>query len=146
MPLIMTRTQLEDMLAHLRSDRTQERCGLLAGEGERVTRVLPVPNSARSPSSYRMDGPEFFTAIQACNFEPLAIYHSHLAGPPTPSATDIAEATYPDSFYVIVSFQIEPPPVRAFQIRDGRVTEVEVIIDNDEGRTTKDERWMTKDG
>ncbi len=127
--MVIPRTLFNDMLAHLRGDLTQERCGLLAGEDGRVTRVLPVPNSLGSPWAYRMDGPEFIAAMTACDFEPLAIYHSHLAGPSTPSPTDVAEAYYPDSSYVIVSFHVEPPSVRAFRIVGGRVNEVDVRVE-----------------
>ena len=127
--LVIPRTLFDEMLAHLRGDLTQERCGLLAGENGHVTRVLPVPNSLGSPWAYRMDGPEFVTAMTACDFEPLAIYHSHLSGPPTPSPTDVAEAYYPDSFYVIVSFHVEPPSVRAFRIARQQAQEVEVKIE-----------------
>lgn len=127
--LIIPQTLFDEMLAHLRGDLTQERCGLLAGEDGRVTRVLPVPNALRSPVAYRMDGPEFIDALKACNWEPLAIYHSHVAGPPIPSATDLAEATYPDSIYVIVSFHVKPPSVRAFRIVAGQVTEVVVRVE-----------------
>ena len=127
--LILSQAQLDEMLAHLRSDRSQEMCGLLAGADSRVTRVLPVPNSLRSPYAYRMAGPEFVAAMRVCDFEPLGIFHSHLSGPPTPSATDVAEATYPDSVYVIVSFHSEPPTVRAFRIAEGRVSDVELRIE-----------------
>lgn len=117
------------MLAYLRGDLSQERCGLLAGADDRVSRVLPVPNSLRSPTAYRMDGPEFIAAMRACDFEPLAIYHSHPNGPDAPSPTDLAEATYPDARYVIVSFRAEPPSVRAFAIAHGRASEVEIRIE-----------------
>ena len=62
----------------------------------------------------------------ACDFQPLAIYHSHPAGPPIPSQTDIAEAFYPDSVYIIISLAHKPPSVRAFRIAGGVVTEVEL--------------------
>ncbi len=127
--LIIPQTLIDEMLAHLRGDLTRERCGLLAGSEGRATRVLPVPNALDSPWAYRMDGPEFIAAMKACDFEPLAIYHSHLAGPPTPSATDVGEATYPDSIYVIVSFHVEPPNVRAFRIAAGHVVEVDVQVE-----------------
>ena len=127
--LVIPQAQLEAMLAYVRSDRSQEMCGLLAGEAQRATQVLPVPNSLHSPYAYRMDGPEFVAAMRACDFEPLGIFHSHLAGPPTPSATDVAEATYPDSVYVIVSFHSEPPTVRAFRIAEGRVSDVDLRIE-----------------
>ncbi|HEY4688714.1 MAG TPA: M67 family metallopeptidase [Anaerolineae bacterium] len=133
----MSQAQFDEMLAGARSDRAQEMCGLLAGRDGRVTRVLPVPNSLRSPVAYRMDGPEFVEAMKACDFEPLAIYHSHPHGPAVPSPTDVAEALYPDSIYVIISFVVEPPSVRAFRIVRGEVSEVGIKVD--EGRMTKDE-------
>src|SRR5512143_1784342 len=115
---------LDQMVAHVLSDPDHEMCGLLDGRAGEIEQVLAVPNAARSPSAFRMDGPEFIAAMQACNFEPFGIYHSHIAGPPTPSATDIAEANYPEAVYVIVSLHVSPPSVRAFSILNGQVQEV----------------------
>ena len=120
--LRFSRAQLEQMIAQARADAPLETCGLLAGRDGRVTRVLPVPNILRSRVAYRMDGPEFLDAMAACDFEPLAIYHSHPQGPPVPSPTDVAESYYPDSIYVIISLAQEPPSVRAFRIVSGVVT------------------------
>jgi proteasome lid subunit RPN8/RPN11 len=75
-----------------------------------------------------MDGPEFGQAMIGCDFEPLGIFHSHPAGPPVPSPTDIAEAAYPDSIYVVISLQIRPPSVRAFAIVEEQVAEMEIDI------------------
>ena len=110
------------MIAQARADAPLETCGLLAGRDGRVTRVLPVPNILRSRVAYRMDGQEFLDAMATCDFEPLAIYHSHPQGPPVPSPTDVAESYYPDSIYVIISLAQEPPSVRAFRIVNGLVT------------------------
>ena len=118
---------IDQMLAHVLSDPDHEMCGLLAGRAGEINRVLPVPNALRSPSAYRMDGREFIQAMQACNFEPIGIYHSHIAGPATPSATDIAEANYPDSITIIISLQVSPPSVRGFRIVEARVTEVDIM-------------------
>jgi proteasome lid subunit RPN8/RPN11 len=120
--LRLSRVQLEQMIAQARADAPLETCGLLAGREGRVTRVLPVPNILRSRVAYRMDGQEFLDAMAACDFEPLAIYHSHPQGPPVPSPTDVAESYYPDSIYVIISLAQEPPSVRAFRIVNGLVT------------------------
>ena len=103
-------------------------CGLLSGQGHVVERVWPVPNVLESPVAYRMDGPEFAAAMIGCGFEPLGIFHSHPAGPPVPSPTDIAEAAYPDSVYVVISLQTTPPSVRGFTIVDGQVSEVNLSI------------------
>jgi proteasome lid subunit RPN8/RPN11 len=122
----LPRAFLEQMVAQARADAPLETCGLLAGRDERAMRVLPVPNVLHSPVQYRMGGQEFAEAMIACDFEPLAIYHSHPAGPPVPSPTDIAESFYPDSVYIIISLAQEPPSVRAFRITGGGVTEIEL--------------------
>ena len=122
----LPRALLERMVAQARADAPLETCGLLAGLDERTMRVLPVPNVLHSPVQYRMGGQEFAEAMIACDFEPVAIYHSHPAGPSIPSQTDIAEAFYPDSVYIIISLAHEPPSVRAFYITGGGVTEIEL--------------------
>jgi proteasome lid subunit RPN8/RPN11 len=126
--LTFPRPLYEQLLAYVLSAPTFEMCGLLAGQAGIVDRVLPVPNALQSPVVYRMDGPEFAAAMAACDFEPLGIFHSHPAGPPVPSPTDIAEAAYPDSLYVVISLQNTPPSVRAFRIVDEQVSEVALTI------------------
>ncbi|MBP7688637.1 MAG: M67 family metallopeptidase [Thermoflexales bacterium] len=122
--LIFTSEQFQAMLAHVLADRSEERCGLLAGQANRVGAVLPVPNALHSAVAYQMDGREFIEAMVACDFEPVGIFHSHPAGPPVPSPTDIAQAAYPDAVYLIVALNQSPPSVRAFRIIEGQVTEV----------------------
>jgi len=125
----LSRAQLEQIIAQACADAPMETCGLMAGRDGRVERVLPVPNVLRSRVEYRMDGQEFADAMVACDFEPLAIYHSHPQGPSIPSPTDIAQAFYPDSVYIIISLGQEPPSVRAFRIVEGVVTEVELEVE-----------------
>jgi proteasome lid subunit RPN8/RPN11 len=117
-----------EMVAHTLSQPALEMCGLLAGRDGVVDRVWPVPNALQSPVAYRMDGPEFAEAMSGCEFEPLGIFHSHPAGPSVPSPTDVAEAAYPDSTYVVISLQTTPPSVRAFTIVEAQVSEVTLII------------------
>ena len=117
------RAFLDQMVAQAYADAPLETCGLLAGRDECAMRTLPVPNILHSRVAYCMGGQEFADAMVACDFEPLAIYHSHPQGPPTPSPTDIAEAFYPDSVYLIISLAQSPPSVRAFRIVNGVVTE-----------------------
>jgi len=119
------------MMAHVLSDPTLEMCGLLSGREGVVDRVWPVPNAWHSPVAYRMDGPEFTEAMIGCEFEPLGIFHSHPDGPPVPSPTDIAQAAYPESIYVVISLQTTSPSVRAFRIVVEQVTEVKLDILNE---------------
>ena len=126
--LIFPHPRYAEMLAHVLAEPALEMCGLLGGRDGVVDRVWPVPNALRSPVAYLMDGPEFAEAMIGCDFEPLGIFHSHPAGPPIPSPTDVAEAAYPDSIYVVISLQIAPPSVRGFTIVDGQVQEIELVI------------------
>ena len=128
-PAVLTfpRLLFAEMVAHVLANPALEMCGLLAGRAGVVARVWPVPNALQSPVAYRMDGPEFAAAMVGCGFEPLGIFHSHPAGPAGPSPTDIAEAAYPDSIYVVISLQMVPPSVRAFTIVDAQVSEVAII-------------------
>jgi proteasome lid subunit RPN8/RPN11 len=52
------------------------------------------------------------------------IVHSHVASPPHPSSTDIGLAAYPDAVYLLASFAVEPPELRAWTIVAGSVNEV----------------------
>jgi proteasome lid subunit RPN8/RPN11 len=58
----------------------------------------------------------------------LAIYHSHTHTAAFPSPTDVKLAFYPESLYVIVSLKNEEPVIRAFNIVEGQITEVDVRI------------------
>jgi proteasome lid subunit RPN8/RPN11 len=127
----LTQSQYDQMLMHVMIDPTLERCGLLAGHNGRVEQVLPVPNVLASPVAYQMDGSEFVQAMLACDFEPLGIFHSHPAGPPVPSPTDVAQALYPDSTYIIISLAANPPSVRAFRIVQQQVHEVPLWIEGE---------------
>ena len=126
--LTFPRPLYAEMVTHVLSNPALEMCGLLAGRAGMVDRVWPVPNALQSPVAYRMDGPEFAAAMVGCDFEPLGVFHSHPAGPSVPSPTDIAEAAYPDSIYVVISLRTTPPGVRGFAIVDGQVAEVEMNI------------------
>ena len=64
--------------------------------------------------------------------EHLAIYHSHVATEAYPSRRDIDRATavqdFFDGYYVLVTLKERGrPAARAFLIRDGHVTEEEMV-------------------
>ena len=83
-----------------------EICGVLGGEEGRVTHVEPVPNVAPTPETrYELDPEATVAAIERVETEAdhLGFYHSHPQGPPAPSATDEAQATWTGFVYCIVS-------------------------------------------
>ncbi len=57
----------------------------------------------------------------------VAIYHSHPRSPAEPSQTDINQTEYPDWLQVIVSPEGDPP-VRAWRIAEGNVSEEELVV------------------
>jgi proteasome lid subunit RPN8/RPN11 len=84
-----------------------------------------------SPARFRMDPKEqlqAFNHMDEQGWELLAIYHSHPSGPPTPSATDIAEAAYPGVIHLIWSTFEEDWICKGFVIETSRVYEVPVYV------------------
>jgi len=128
----MTRSQYEAMILQLQTAYPLEACGLMAGLNGRATRLYPVSNIKQSPVAYEMDPAEQLAAIidlEERGWELLAIYHSHPQGPQVPSATDIDQAYYPETAYIIVSFS-DPrrPSTRAFTINSGDVAEIPIDL------------------
>ena len=121
------------MVEHARREPQHECCGLLAGRDGVITRVLPATNAASNPArSYEIAPEELFQLMRemrAAGLELLGIYHSHPQGANAPSPRDVERAYYPDAAYFIISPRSDAArPVRAFSIRDGRVTELEIQV------------------
>lgn len=124
--LIVTYEQMQKMRHHVETEAPLEACGLLAGKDSRVEAVHEIRNQAQSPARFVMDSLEQWQAFEEIEFREmdlLAIYHSHPAGPATPSATDIAEAAYP-VVNVVWSRANGEWRARGFRIENGQVTEV----------------------
>ncbi len=94
--------------------------------------VYPGRNISQTPRvAYELDHD---TLARMIDFEDAglalaAIYHSHPRGPETPSATDVAQAYYPEAVYLICSLADPARPVlRGFRIAAGRAREVRLDI------------------
>jgi proteasome lid subunit RPN8/RPN11 len=127
------RSIVAELSAHALQDPSRECCGLLAGREGAITRIFPATNVAANPAtSYEIAPEELFRLmreIRAASLELLGIYHSHPNGINEPSPRDIERAYYPDAAYFIVSpLPDARQPVRAFSIRDGRATELEIEV------------------
>jgi [CysO sulfur-carrier protein]-S-L-cysteine hydrolase len=124
---------LFSLQAHAQGEPEHERCGLLAGCDGVITRVLHASNIAVDPATqYEIAPAELFQLmreIRDAGLQLLGIYHSHPHGVNVPSRTDIARAYYPDAAYFVISPQPhEERPVRAFSIRDGSASELQISI------------------
>ncbi len=135
MALTLPRSYVDDMIAHARSDAPNECCGIIAGTDHRATKLYRMSNAAEErmrPYRYEMDGKELLQLLRDLDKrgeEFLVIYHSHVATEGRPSPTDVRFAAgWPDPYYVLVSLAEDPPPVRAFRIVDGAVTEEDLIV------------------
>jgi len=108
------------MVAHAREEAPREACGLLAGRGGGITRLIRCANVHPTPTTrYVIDPREqlkAFRTIEAAGEELVAIYHSHPVSQPYPSPTDRAEAHYPDAYYVLGRVRTGKPEGRAFRI------------------------------
>ena len=127
----VTRAVLRDLLQHARDNPLVECCGLLAGSNGVISELLPAINIRNSAAAYEIEPRELFELfrrLRSRKLDFLGIYHSHLRGANSPSPTDIGGAFYPEAAYFIITPQPEnPQPVRAFQIRNNEVCELEII-------------------
>ena len=108
------------MVAHARDEAPREACGLLAGRGGGITRLIRCANVHPTPTTrYVIDPREqlkAFRAIESAGEELAGIYHSHPVSQAYPSPTDRAEAHYTDAYYILLSLRTGKPEVRAFRI------------------------------
>ena len=97
---------LEAIEKHARSVLPHECCGLLVGTGTEIVEAISSPNLSDDPMRrFLLDPQTHFAARRLARERGLAVvgfYHSHPNSEPVPSASDLAEATYPDHWYLIV--------------------------------------------
>jgi len=121
--LTLSRAVYDAVIDHARTGAPEEVCGVLGGDhgdGEsEVDRALRATNVADSPrTAYELDPAEqldLMRTVEDAGREVVGFYHSHPAGPPTPSETDREQATWVGYVYVIVSLDGEYPYVGAWR-------------------------------
>lgn len=132
MYLWLTHEQAKTIIDHAKKTYPQEACGLIGGKSGQALTVVPIENIASQPQvQYQLDHAQQVHAMlgfQKHGYEITAIYHSHPKTPPIPSKTDIEQASYPDSVYLIVSLKPPEPTIAAWHIFGGRVEHVPLHI------------------
>ncbi|MGH2812607.1 MAG: M67 family metallopeptidase [Actinomycetota bacterium] len=137
--MVVPKNLHREMVDHCRRGLPNEACGFLAGRDGTAERIYPLTNAAASPVYYRPADKEMLAAmneIDARGLELVAIFHSHVASRAYPSPTDVREAHYPDSVYVIVSMaQTDRPEARGYLIKKqdwrdehGDVEEIDLVL------------------
>jgi len=130
----ITQKLIDEIIAHALEERPNECCGMVSGSRGVATEVFRARNALASPFSFDMEPSDqigIYTAIEDRGEEILAIYHSHTKSPAEPSQSDRNNArSWPDPVWVIVSLADPGEPVlRGWDMRDGKVGEVELEIE-----------------
>ena len=121
---------LDEVIAHARHALPAECCGLLIGAGSRIVEVTRARNLSADPQRFLIDPQCHFGALRDARRRGLGVvgfYHSHPRSAPEPSPADLAEASYPDHLYLIVSLQREPPDARLFRFDGSRFREATFV-------------------
>lgn len=146
----LTREQLEKMIAQAKRDAPNETWGMIGGKNGHAEKVYEMKNVSPTPvTRYVADPPELLKTVREIEDEHgwdiLAIYHTHPATEPYPSATDIAEAHYPDSVYILISLKNpEQAKMRGYRIVEGVVTEITIEIEVEDEPQRKNPRRITR--
>ncbi len=123
---------LEAAISHAKDGAPEEVCGWLAGKGNRVQKIYPVPNAAEDAGSRFSMEPEAQLAtmrqIRERGLELTGTYHSHPKTPPRPSVRDRNLALYPDAAHLIISLATPQPEVRCWCITQTGVDPLELAI------------------
>lgn len=129
--LHIARALWEQMRSHVAAEAPLEACGLLAGKGGQTQTAYQITNELACREHFRMQPNEqlnAFEEIEKAGLQLQAIYHSHPAGPPRPSETDLTEALYPGVIHLIWSPQNRVWNCSAFLLDDGRVVKQEWVL------------------
>ena len=125
---------VDEIVKHALAERPNECCGIVAGRDGVATEVFPATNALASPFSFDMspdDQLRIWSEIEDRGEEIVAIYHSHTKSPAEPSQSDRNHArSWPDPVWLIVSLaDPDQPDVRGWDMRDGKVAEVELAVE-----------------
>jgi proteasome lid subunit RPN8/RPN11 len=129
---------IKEIAAHARECYPEEACGIIAGEKRRVGSVLcRGRNLSVTPCvAFEVD-PETLACqldLEEAGLKMTAVYHSHPAGPATPSPIDARRASegYPNSVMIVCSLaDFDLPVLRAFGPSDGRLSEMTLVQANE---------------
>ena len=129
--LILPATQWKSMEAHVRRCLPEEACGLIIEKGAGRLEAIAVTNSLHSPVRFRMEAREqleLMIQMDDNDWRLAGIYHSHPVGPDHPSATDLAEAAFPQAVYLIWFHQADVWDCRAYALQYGSYIEIPIHL------------------
>lgn len=127
--------KLTNQLLHLAQlSPNTEICGLLGANANGLpSTCYPISNHADSPHNrFLLEPTQQIATLQQMRDKGeslFAIYHSHPTAPAEPSATDIAQASYPEALHLIISLNTKGIlELRGFRIVAGQVSELGLTL------------------
>ena len=129
----LPRSIVNQLLHHAQQSPDGEVCGLIGSKDGLSSHCYPIANIATAPQRlFVMDPAQQIAAMRSMRErgeELFAIYHSPPAGPSIPSATDRAQANYPETLYLIISLQTRGVlEMQGFLLDGDTITEVPLEI------------------
>ncbi len=142
--MLTLRNEIRNQIVeHALNGLPNEACGLFAADvGDTVVHTFfPMENAAKSETIYQLNPLEHMrveSEADGKNIEIIGVMHSHTHTPAYPSPTDVKDAANQDPFgrwhYLIISLMGEEPSLRSFRIKDGQITEEEVVVTGDSNK------------
>jgi len=117
---------LEAVLRHAERASPRECCGVLVGREDEILQGVEARNLSEDPNRYLLDPADHIAIRRDARAAGLAVvgfYHSHPHSAARPSATDQAEAAYPDHLYLIAGVD----EVRLFRLAGGNFVETPFV-------------------
>jgi proteasome lid subunit RPN8/RPN11 len=128
--LRVARRALDEMIAAARHAKPAECCGVLLGTSGEITEAVPTRNLTDDPNRFLIDPKNHIDARREGRrrgLEIVGFYHSHPRSAAVPSAADLADASYSDHLYAIVSLVAEPAEVLIYRFGSGRFVGVPFV-------------------
>ena len=121
---------LEAVVAHALGARPFECCGILLGKDDEIIEAVRTGNLARSATRFLIDPKDHINVQRAARdrgLDVIGFYHSHPSSTGEPSATDLAEASYPDHLYLIVGLGSSIPEARLYRLASSGFLELSFV-------------------
>jgi len=128
--VILPRAVRDAIVAHAREVAPAECCGMLVGTAELIVAAVRAANLSEAPARFVIDPRDHIRARRAARAQGcdvIGFYHSHPHSDAAPSSTDLAEASYRDSLYLIVGLSEDAPDVRLYRF-NGQCFEVAQLV------------------
>ncbi|MFC0418135.1 Mov34/MPN/PAD-1 family protein [Cytobacillus solani] len=121
----------EDMILYCQQALPHEACGLLSGPQFNGMNLWKIKNESLNSNRFTMSKESIERTSKNANGigEKISgIFHSHPSSPAYPSSHDIGNNPYPNLAYLIVSFYKGKVEVGCFQIIEGKVIPLKLIV------------------